>query len=197
MNTTYPILSKIVKDIEPLELSGGKFTSIEAARVVAKKCQKSKHKLKPLDDCAKLLGVEKAFYTMLDKHHVLFIIDGDEASIEILPSEHDVIYNAYQMSSRIWQWWAMGAHLTMMLNCLRKLGSKKFQFNTDFIIGVIDEETICCLTHEEHGHYKLDKLLPLIPPKKVIPPPPKKEEVEESIEEIKETPVKKSRKKKQ
>jgi len=168
MNTTFPILKKLVNEIEPLELSGGKFTSIEAAREVAKKCQKSTHKLVPLLDGAKILGVEKAFYTMLDKYHVLFIIDGENASIELLPDKHDKVYFAYQMVSRVWRWWAMGANLTIMLNCIKKLGATKYQFNIDGVIGIINEDTICALSIMDYPNDKVDKHLPPIP-KETIP----------------------------
>lgn len=198
MNQTFPILQKLVKNIEPQELSGAKFKTIEAARAVAKQCQKGKTKLIPLEGTPKVLGVEKAFYTMLEDRHVLFIINGEEASIEILPNANDVIYDAYRPVSREWQWWAMGANLCIMLNCLKKLGAKKFQFNEHFIIGIENEETIYCLSADNLGHDGLDKKLPKMPPLKPIPKPkPKKVESEEVPKEEEEPkPEKKSRKKK-
>lgn len=176
MNTTFPILSKLVKNIEPLEYSGAKFKSIEDARKVAKQCQSSKAKLQPLVDLAKTLKVEKAFYTELKGNHILFMIDGDNASIELLPDVHDKLYDAYRPVNREWQWWAMGANLSIMIQCLKNLGSKKIQFNQDLIIGIEREDTIYCLSSHDYGHKNLDKVLPDIPEKIIEKPITKNKE---------------------
>lgn len=170
MNISYTILNRLVGNevVEPLELSGAKFKSIEGARAVAKKCQKSKHKLIPVERVAKVLGVEKVFYSMIKENHVLIIIDGEEASIELIPDGNNVLYNCYQVVSDAWRWWSMGANLSIMVESLQKLGAKKFDFNQDFVIGIQDEETIYCLTSETYPYDKLERFLPPIPPKKVV-----------------------------
>ena len=166
-NTTFPMLKQLLDNIEPKELSGAKFTNIQDARNVAKKCQQSKVKLQSIEETADILGVEKAFYTKIKDLDVLFIINGEEASIEVLPAEYDILYNAYRPLSKTstsWEWWAMGKDLSMMLNCLKKLGAKKFQFNSDFILGIEDDNTYYCLTNKSFPYKELDKYLPKLKP---------------------------------
>ena len=71
--------------------------------------KKGKIKLNALEGTAKVLGVEKAFYTSLKGYNLLLIINKEDASIEIIPESNDVMYVAYQMTSaRKWEWWARG-----------------------------------------------------------------------------------------
>ena len=177
MNTSFPILHKLIKNLESRELSGGNFKSIDIAREFAKK---NKLKLDPLPDTASLLGVEKVFYTTFKDTHLLLVIDKDNAHVELLPDVAHTIYNAYRITSnREWQWWAMGANLCMMLNSLKKLGANEFRFDRDFIIGIQDVETIYCLNSTDYPYKTLDKYLPKIPPRKPIPIPDVNEENEE------------------
>lgn len=174
MNTTFPILQKLFTNIESKELSGARFKGIEKAREAFKK---NKIKLNALEGTAKVLGVEKAFYTSLKGYNLLLIINKEDASIEIIPESNDVMYVAYQMTSaRKWEWWARGANLCIMLKCLQKLGAKDYIFDENAIVGVHNIETISCITAIEHGYHNLESKLPKIPPLK--PKPKKSDEPE-------------------
>lgn len=171
-------LKKIFPDLIDDAIYTGKFPTKDLARKAVALCRKEG----AIFDCsetAKNLKSEKAVYAQYKTTYLLFIVNENDVSIQILPwnwSETCYAYRPKANTDTEWEWWAMGNNLPMMIPYLFKLGAKSIRFEVDHIAGDVDKYNFYFL-HNDSLHYQKDMVKfpprPLPPPPKPEPPIPK------------------------